>query len=246
MSLFDRLFPEAGDPGLWVLIDPDHSSGENLTEIARACEDEGVRAILIGGSLIVSETLDQVIHSIKEVTQLPVVLFPGSSRQLSKYADGILFMSLLSGRNPQYLIGEQIQAAPIIKMQGLTAISVGYLLVESGRITSTEFISNTKPLPRSKPSIAVAHAIAAELFGMKTVYLEAGSGADNAVPPEMIKAVADSVSLPVIVGGGITCQEDAEKAARAGAKAVVVGTAIEKHGVSLIGEIAESLKGSSQ
>lgn len=238
MNLYEHLFPAGGITQLWVLIDPDSISGDRLAEVVKTSEKEGVSTILVGGSMLVSDTLDQVIRSIKELTHLPVVLFPGSSRQISRYADGILFMSLLSGRNPQYLIGEQVHSAPIIKNFDLTAISTAYLLIESGRVTSAEFISDTRPIPRDKPEIAVAHALAAELLGMSVVYLEAGSGAMFPVPPEIITAVKEAISIPVIVGGGIKSAEDALTASRAGARAIIVGTAVERKGCEIIGEIA--------
>jgi len=225
-----------------VLIDPDNAPVDDLAETAKAAEEGGAAVILVGGSMLINEAFDHVIQIIKTESDIPVIIFPGNSRQLSKYADGILFMSLLSGRNPQYLIGEQIHAAPIIRRMDLPAVSTCYLLIESGRTTSAEFVSDTRPIPRHKKSIAVAHAQAAELFGFATVYLEAGSGAEFPVPAEMIKAVTESVSVPVIVGGGITNAEQAATAAKSGAAAVVVGTVIERKGISVIDEIAGYLK----
>jgi phosphoglycerol geranylgeranyltransferase len=235
--LTERLFASNTQPSLWLLLDPDAQSPEELGRVAAEGEAAGAKVILIGGSFIAHDGFDEAVKAVKKKVQIPVVLFPGSSRQLSKHADGILFMSLLSGRNPQYLIGEQVMAAPIIKRLGLPSLPMAYLLVESGSVTSAEFVSDTRPIPRNKPALAVAHAMAAELLGMRAVYLEAGSGAKLAVPEEMIRTVVNSISIPVIVGGGITTPDLAAKATRAGAKAVVVGTAVERKGVSVLKEL---------
>lgn len=240
-SLQTSLFPPSAPPALWLLLDPDTQPPEELARIATESEAGGAKVMLIGGSFIANDGFDQAVKAVKLKVRTPVVLFPGNARQLSRYADGILFTSLLSGRNPQFLIGEQVQAAPIIKRLGLAALPTAYLLIESGAVTSAEFISNTKPIPRHKPMLAAAHAMAAELLGMQAVYLEAGSGAELPVPEEMIRAVVQNISLPVIVGGGIATPEAAQKAASAGARAIVVGTAVERNGAGIIEEIVESL-----
>ncbi len=214
--------------------------------MAAEAERVGVKAILIGGSFIAHDGFDEAVKAVKGQVRIPVVLFPGSSRQVSKFADGILFMSLLSGRNPQYLIGEQVMAAPIIKRLGLPHLPMAYLLIESGAVTAAEFVSDTRPIPRTKPKFAVAHAMAAELFGMQAVYLEAGSGAKLPVPEEMIRMVVKSVAIPIIVGGGITTPELAAKAAKAGARAIVVGTAVEENGVGVLGEMVKAVNSSGQ
>lgn len=237
MSLYDRLFPDDGTTKLWVLIDPDKAPIDNLVEVARSAEDQGAGATLIGGSFLVIDSFDEVVRSIKSATSLPVVIFPGGHQQLSPHADGILFMSLLSGRNPQYLIGEQVRAAPLVRKMGLEAVPTAYLLIESGGMTSAQFVSNTHPIPRDKPMLVAAHAMAAELFGMKAVYLEAGSGAVSPVPSEVIAAVRKSIGIPIIAGGGITTPEQVVEAAKAGARAVVVGTAIEQNGGGIIREL---------
>lgn len=242
MDLFTRLFPPDGQTQLWVLFDPDQLAQSNLIELAAEVGKNGADAILVGGSLLFRADFDEFILSLKGATSLPIVLFPGDGRQLSRHADGLLFMSLLSGRNPQYLIGEQVMAAPIIKQMQIETISTAYLLIESGRTTSAEFVSNTHPIPRDKPYIAAAHGIAAEMFGMKTVYLEAGSGAENHVPTEVVRAVSQSVSIPVIVGGGIRTPETAREIAETGARAVVIGTAVEQGGSSTVREIAIALR----
>lgn len=214
--------------GYLVLLDPDERSHEDWISLAKDCETNGVDGILIGGSILFSVQLDELVKSIKEVVSIPVILFPGSGRQLSKYADGVLFLSLISGRNPNYLIGEQVLSAPIIKAFGLEPISTGYILIESGKTTTVEFMSDTKPLPREKPEIAVAHALTAEYFGMKFVYLEGGSGAEMSVPDEMIHSIKKAVSIPIIVGGGIRTPEMALAKVKAGASFIVTGNILEE------------------
>ncbi len=241
MSLYDRLFPNDGTTKLWVLIDPDKAPIDKLVEVAESAEDQGAGAILIGGSFLVIDSFDEVVRNVKSATSLPVVIFPGGHQQLSTHADGILFMSLLSGRNPQYLIGEQVRAAPLVRRMGLEAVPTAYLLIESGNMTSALFVSDTHPIPRDKPMLVAAHAMAAELFGMKAVYLEAGSGAGRPVPPEVIAAVRKSVRIPIIAGGGITTPKQVITASNAGARAIVVGTAIEQNGGGIIRELVGAL-----
>jgi len=243
LKLVERLLPSDGRTRLWVLLDPDSIPPAKVSDTAKSAEAGGADAILVGGSFLIHDRFDDLIQALKDATSLPVIIFPGSSRQISGFADGILFTSLLSGRNPQYLIGEQIQAAPIIKRLGLEVISTAYLLIESGTTTSAQFVSDTHPIPRDKPMLVAAHAQAAELFGMEAVYLEAGSGAAMPVPPEIVKVVADNTSLPVIVGGGINTVESASQAARAGARAVVIGTAVEREGSGIIKLMASAIKG---
>jgi phosphoglycerol geranylgeranyltransferase len=169
----------------------------------------------------------QISAAIKQKTQVPIVLFPGGCSHVTPGPDAILFTTLISGRNPQYLIDEQVKGAVIVRMLKMEAIPTAYMLVESGRTTAVEYISNTRPLPSDKPAIAAAHAMAAELMGQRWVYLEAGSGAQNAVPPAMVAAVRHSVSLKVIVGGGIRTPEQARERVEAGAHAIVVGNLFE-------------------
>lgn len=240
-DLYQRLFRDGGKASLWLLLDPENDSPKALAETASSAERSGVAAILIGGSFIARDGFDDVVQAVRRQVRIPVVLFPGGSRQVSRHADGILFISLLSGRNPQYLIGEQVMAAPLIKRLGLPTLPTAYLLIESGGVTSAEFVSDTRPIPRAKPELAAAHAMAAELFGMRAVYLEAGSGAKLPVPEEMIRAVVQGVSIPVITGGGITTPELAAGAASAGARAVVVGTAVEKEGAGILGEMVKAV-----
>ncbi|MCI0697713.1 geranylgeranylglyceryl/heptaprenylglyceryl phosphate synthase [candidate division KSB1 bacterium] len=228
--------------GYLVLIDPDKWELKQLPDIASAASENGADAILIGGSLLLTSSFDEIVKTIKKAANIPCLIFPGSNIQISRHADAILFLSLISGRNPDYLIGVQVMAAPIIRLLGLEPIPTGYMLIESGRVTSAEFMSNSRPIPRQKNDIAQATALAAEFLGMRLAYLEAGSGADLAVTPEMVKAVSSYVSIPVIVGGGIRTPEEAEKRVKAGASFVVTGNVLEKNGgVQLIREFAEAI-----
>lgn len=249
MTTYEKLLKIKLDKGAgyMVLLDPDHGSISELTEMACAFESQGVDAFLIGGSLLFSNHFEDFVKTIKKAVEVPVLLFPGSSRQLSAHADALLFMSLISGRNPQTLIGEQVMAAPIVKSLGLETIAMGYMLVESGCVTAAQFMSNTNPIPREKPEIAVAHALAGEYLGMKMLYLEAGSGARHAVPDQMVYAVSKTVGIPVIVGGGIRTPEDAAAKVKAGASFVVTGNILEKESsADLVGQFAEAVHGFSR
>jgi phosphoglycerol geranylgeranyltransferase len=213
--------------GYLVLMDPDKQKPDELSAFAKICEEQGADGILVGGSLLFNDHFDKAVESIKKAVRIPVLLFPGNGRQLSRHADAVLFMSLISGRNAHFLIGEQAVSAPLVRALGLEPVSMGYMLVESGAMTSAEFMSSTKPLPRNKPEIAAAHALAAEYLGMKLVYLEAGSGAVQSVPEALIAAVRKTVSIPILVGGGIRTPDEAAAKARAGASFVVTGNALE-------------------
>ncbi len=213
--------------GYIVLIDPDKLSLEDSSKLAIQAEQEQADVIFIGGSLLSTPIFDELVKQIKAAVTIPVIIFPGGVQQISRHADAILFMSVISGRNPDLLIGQHVMGAPIVKMLNLEAISMGYMLIESGRVTSAEFMSNTKPIPRDKPDIAVAHALAAEYLGMKLIYLEAGSGALHPVPDEMIQAIARMCSLPIIVGGGIRTPAIAKQKVAAGAAFIVTGNVLE-------------------
>jgi phosphoglycerol geranylgeranyltransferase len=244
MTTFERLLQSkrTRGAGYLLLIDPDKIDPGPFPAFIHKATNAGVDAFLVGGSLMLSDEFDKVLNIIKNNTNVPVLIFPGSVAQVSSVADAILFLLLISGRNSDHLIGNQVIAAPIIKRMGLEAISTGYMLIEGGNVTSAEFMSNTKPIPREKPDIAVAHALAAELIGLKTLYLEAGSGAKQSVPDEMIKKVTQFCSLPVIVGGGIRSPEEARNKVEAGASFVVTGTIIEEnYHSSLIQEFANAI-----
>lgn len=244
MTTLERLLQVRQDrgAGYLLLIDPDKIDSAKLPTFIREATSSGIDAFLVGGSLILSNEFDKTLKIIKENTKTPVIIFPGSVSQVSSVADAILFLLLISGRNPDHLIGNQVIAAPIIKRMGLEAISTGYMLIEGGNVTSAEFMSNTKPIPREKSDIAVAHALAAEFIGMKMLYLEAGSGAQESVPDEMIKKVTRSCTLPIIVGGGIRTPEEARSKVKAGASFIVTGTIIEENShSSLIKEFARAI-----
>ena len=215
--------------GYFVLIDPEECELAMCAKLAGEIEKAGVDAILLGGSFLTND-LHPIATALKQETTLPIVLFPGDSMHLTPHADAILYISLISGRNPNYLIGEQVKAAPWIQRYKLEAIPTGYMLIEGGSRTAVEFMSGTTPIPRDKPDIAGPHALAAEYLGMQMVYLEAGSGAAHPVPNEMIATVKAQINIPLIVGGGIRTPEIAAKIVAAGADFVVTGNVLEKNG----------------
>lgn len=234
---------KSGKKCYWVLLDPDDFSLVNAAEIARESESCGADALLVGGSLLYSNHFDEFVAKLKQSVSIPVVLFPGDAAQLSRHADALLYLSLVSGRNPMNLIGEHVKAAPIIKESGIEPISTAYMLVESGAVSSVEFMSNTRPLPRNKPEIAAAHALAAQYLGMSLVYLEAGSGALQSVPSEMISLVKRTIDIPVIVGGGIRDADTAVEKLTAGADIIVTGNVLQKeNGINIMREIASAIK----
>lgn len=235
---------ETKKAGFIVLIDPDKVSLKEGVQLAVRSEQAGADILFVGGSLLFTNELDALLTAIKKEVTLPVVLFPGGVNQISKKADAILFMSLISGRSAEYLIGEQVKGAPLIKRAGLEPISVGYMLIESGRPTTAQFMSGTFPIPRHKPEIAAAHALAGEFLGMKLIYMDGGSGAEQSVPERMIGAVRKYVSIPLIVGGGIRTPESAEKKVKAGANFIVTGTIFEqKKDPNLMVEMADAIHG---
>lgn len=243
-SVYGRLLSVSSQKGsaFLVLIDPDKVSSERVPGFVDLCTRKDVDAFLVGGSLTFSGHLDELLNSIKRVSSLPVLLFPGNACQISAQADAILFLSLLTSRNPDFLVGEHVKAAPLVHQWSLEVIPTAYLLVESGPLTSVQFITQSLPIPRDKNDLAVAHALAGKYMGMRLIYLEAGSGAGQPVPYSMVREVATATSLPVIVGGGIRTGEQAGKLARAGAKFVVVGSALEDGAEgSLLGEISSAV-----
>lgn len=245
MSVFDALMEVRArrGAGFFSLLDPDRLDKTDLVRAAGMCEAQGADAILVGGSFLMCTDFDRVVRAVKGAVEIPVLIFPGpDTNQISPAADALLFLSMISGRNSDLLIGQQVKAAPLLKAYGLEPISTGYILVDSGRQTTAEYISNTKPLPRNKPDIARAHALAAEYLGMQCVYLDAGSGAEQMVPEEMIAAVAGYVSIPVIAGGGIRRPQDARARVEAGASFVVVGSILEaERDASLVRDFASAI-----
>lgn len=215
--------------GYIVLIDPDKKSENGLAGKVKKINNSGVDAILVGGSLMMDGLCSDRVAQIKSLAEIPVIFFPGGISQLNSHYDAILFMSIISGRNPHYLIGEQVIAAPIVKDLGIEVIPTGYLLLDGGSDSAVQFMSGTAPIPMDKPDISIAHALAAQYLGKKLIYLEAGSGAKQAVPNELIKEVVEHVDIPLIVGGGIRTPEAAREKVKAGASFVVTGTIIEEN-----------------
>jgi phosphoglycerol geranylgeranyltransferase len=230
--------------GYLVLLDPDRMATDALVDLAGQAEAAGADALLVGSSLSLKPDFADAVAAIRGRVDLPVIIFPGSAFHVVPGADAILFLSLLSGRNPQFLVAEQVKAAPLIRAYGLEALAVGYLLVDSGERTSVEFMSATTPIPRTKPDIAMAHALAAQYFGMQYVFMDGGSGGRMAVPVEMVRAVAGCVTVPVIVGGGIRRPEEARAAVEAGASFIVTGNVLEAdRGETLLAAFAEAVHG---
>ena len=213
---------------LAILLDPDKIDLNNAEILIEKINQSPATHIFIGGSLVENNIMDDLIIKIKQNCDLPVVLFPGNPSQISSQADAILFLSLISGRNPDYLIEHQVNAVPILKQTNLEVISTGYILIESGTETAVERVSKTKPLDRNNPQYILQTAQAGELLGNKLIYLEAGSGANYPIPKEIIKLVSQNIEIPLIVGGGIVDLQGIQKAYDAGADLVVIGTAFEK------------------
>ncbi|KAF2340036.1 geranylgeranylglyceryl/heptaprenylglyceryl phosphate synthase [Flavobacterium tistrianum] len=218
-----------GQKLLAVLLDPDKIVLENVNHLIEKINGSPATHIFVGGSIVQNNILEELISELKQKTNLPVILFPGDPSQISPKADGILFLSLLSGRNPDYLIEYQVQAAPILKKTNLEVISTGYILIESGNETAVARVSKTKPLSRENLDLVLATAQAGEMLGNQLIYLEAGSGAKQPVPTEMIELIAQNIQIPVIVGGGIVDLQGIQKAYEAGADLVVIGTAFENN-----------------
>lgn len=231
MSIYSNILDSIARKGaaFFVLVDPDRINDDRLRQFGTVCEKAGADAIMVGSSLLINHTFHIAIRQLKEIVSIPVIIFPGNTLQICEDADAILFLSLISGRNPHYLFGEHVIAAPTLKAVGLEPISTGYMLIESGRTTAAEFMSGTRPIPRDKSEIVMAHALAAEYMGMKLLYLEAGSGADEPVPNTLIENLKRYVSLPIVVGGGIREPETAREKVKAGASVVVIGSALEQN-----------------
>lgn len=232
---------QAGHKSFAVLVDPDKVGPGQISELCALADECGVDYLFVGGSLVVTNHLDEVVTNIKKETDIPVILFPGSPSQLSRFADALLYLSLISGRNPELLIGQHVISAPIVKQSGLEIMSTGYMVVDGGAPTTVSYISNAAPIPHDKNEIAVCTAMAGEMLGMKLIYMDAGSGARRPIHEGMIAAVAQHISIPLIVGGGITDPEKAYINCRAGADIIVVGNAIEKD-MGLLKEMSSAIK----
>jgi phosphoglycerol geranylgeranyltransferase len=221
-----------------LLVDPDGYDDQGLNNLIGYINMNPPDLLLVGGSLLFNP-IEMSIAALKLGTSVPVFLFPGNTFQLSDRADGIFFLSLISGRNPEFLIGNHVLAAPHLQRSGIEVIPTGYMLIENGKSTSVEYMSHSTPIPGNKPDIAVATAMAGEMLGLKSIYLEAGSGAARPVAGDMIRAIRQHISLPLMVGGGIRTPETALEVFEAGADMVVVGNALEKD-PSLVKEFCEA------
>jgi putative glycerol-1-phosphate prenyltransferase len=231
---------KAGKKSFAVLVDPDKVTVSSLNDIIQLAVQASVDYFFVGGSLVISDHLDVCVKQIRSSCSIPVLLFPGSPSQISKHADALLYLSLISGRNADLLIGQHVISAPFVKKSGLEIIPTGYMVIDGGAATTVSYISNATPIPADKADIAMCTAMAGEMLGMKLIYMDSGSGAKKPVPEEMISTVASHIDVPLIVGGGI---RDAEKAyinCKAGADVIVIGNAIEKD-ASLISEMASAI-----
>ena len=223
-----------------ILIDPDKQKNSELLLIIKNANESNVDYFFVGGSLLINDNLNDCIKTIKDNSKIPVILFPGNAMQINKNADGILFLSLISGRNPELLIGKQVITAPILKQTALEVMSTGYMLIDSGKPTTASYMSNTMPIPRDKIGIATSTAIAGEYLGLKLIYMDGGSGAEQPIKIDMIKKVSSSIKIPLIIGGGICSAKKAIDNCKAGADLIVVGNAIEED-PSLILDISQAI-----
>lgn len=237
MSVYNKLKESASEKKVHMtLIDPASQSINRSVEIAAEAESAGTDFLMIGGSTSIDmNTMDETIKKIKEKTGIPVIIFPGSSSMISRYADAIYFMSLLNSSNPEFIIGHQVKAAPYLIKMGVETIPMGYLVFEPGMTVGK--VGEAQLIDNNNPELAVSYALAAQMMGMKLIYLEAGSGSPTTVNPDTVKAVKEAVNVPLIVGGGIRSPEKAEEIARSGADIVVTGTIVEK-----TGKVKEALK----
>lgn len=230
-----------GKKSVAVLVDPDKvSDAGQLQHLINLASENLVDFFLVGGSLVTTTNLSEVVKQIKDNVSIPVILFPGNSLQIEPGADALLFLSLISGRNPELLIGQHVIAAPIIKNTQLEIIPTGYMLINSGRTTSVAYISNTTPIPDDKYSLAACTAMAGEMLGLRAIYMDAGSGAEKEISARMIATVKKSINVPLIIGGGINNKQKAFAALEAGADMIVIGNALEKQPDLLI-EISEKV-----
>ncbi|MDQ6813531.1 MAG: geranylgeranylglyceryl/heptaprenylglyceryl phosphate synthase [Bacteroidota bacterium] len=231
---------QQGKKSLAVLIDPDKVDNKKIDQLVMLATKSNVDYFFVGGSLIISNNLDECIQQIKFGCNIPVVLFPGSPAQVSKYADALLYLSLVSGRNAELLIGQHVVSAPFVRKSGLEIMPTGYMVIDGGAPTTVSYISNATPIPSDKNEIALCTAMASEMLGMKLIYMDAGSGAKRPITESMIAMVAANIDAPLIVGGGISDPEKAYLNCKAGADVIVIGNAIEKD-PDLIKEMATAI-----
>jgi putative glycerol-1-phosphate prenyltransferase len=230
-----------GKSAFAVLVDPDKIAPADMPHLASLCNDAGVDYILMGGSLLLANNMDACIQRFKADSDIPVILFPGSPAQVTPYADALLYLSLISGRNPELLIGQHVVSAPAVKASGLEVISTGYMIIDGGSATTVSYMSHSEPIPANKPDIALCTAWAGELQGKHIIYMDAGSGAKNPITEEMIHKVSSHISIPLFIGGGIHTPDKVYNNCRAGANIIVVGNAIEQDPM-LIHELAQATK----
>jgi len=223
-----------------ILIDPDKQGEQELISICHKTAAAKADFFFVGGSLLTNDSLDNCISTLKENSDIPIILFPGNAMQVNNKADGILFLSLISGRNAEMLIGKQVITAPILKQSSLEVLPTGYMLIDSGRATTASYMSNTTPIPNDKNSVAACTAMAGEMLGLKLIFMDGGSGAENPITEKMITTVRKSVDIPLIIGGGIRNGEKAISNCKAGADIIVVGNAIEKEN-GLIEKISNAI-----
>jgi len=236
-----RSYLEQGKKGLILLVDPDELGRDDYrARLSVQLQNQVCDLVLVGGSLVHDTHYDERVNWLRQEVKCPLVLFPGSPSQLHPAVDAVLFLSLVSGRNPEYLIGQHVIAAPKIREYKLETIATGYMLIDGGKPTTASYMSNTSPIPRDKNGIAASTAMAAEMLGMQTLYLDAGSGAAIPVPAEMIASVRQVSALPLIVGGGIRSIHEAQRSLNAGADFVVIGSLFEKE-PELIAEFSRGL-----
>jgi phosphoglycerol geranylgeranyltransferase len=240
MSIYEKILKNNNRKSFAILIDPDKFDPKGLNLVISSAQESSVDFILVGGSLLTYDHLDETLQSIKDQADIPIILFPGSILQLNEKADAVLLLSLISGRNADLLIGKHVIAAPYLKNSSLEILPTGYMLIESGPMTTAQYISNTIPIPRLKDDIAICTAIAGEMLGLRLIYMDAGSGAEMPVSTSMISKVKENISIPLIIGGGIRTPEQASASCKAGADMIVVGNAIEKD-YSCLKEIAHAI-----
>lgn len=247
MTTFEKLLAvkKEFEAGYWVLLDPDKLKSEEIPNFVHKAEQSSVDGFLVGGSLILSSDFNLFVAELKQHSKkIPVILFPGSVHQITPDADALLFLSLISGREAQHLIGSQVLAAPLVYRSGIEAISTAYMLIDTGRQTSAHFMSGTMPLPRNKPDILMAHVLAAQYLGFKLIYLEGGSGSDVSIPDELIMAANKVSDIPLIVGGGIRTPDEARAKVKAGASFIVTGNILETtENGNLMSEMAAAVHG---
>ena len=230
MTIYKRIIEnkKAKNKGFALLIDPDKQDNTQLLSIINKAKKANVDYFFVGGSLLTNDSLEICLSTLKKESSIPVILFPGNAMQVNNKADGILFLSLISGRNADMLIGKQVITAPILKLSPLEVLPTGYILIESGKPTTVSYMSNTTPIPYDKNTVAACTALAGEMLGLKIIFMDGGSGAQNPISEEMIKEVRDSIDIPLIIGGGISSGEKAIANCNAGADIIVVGNAIVK------------------